>query len=86
MLELLVLLDLGQQLKAVHVRHVDVGHHKIKLAGTQLVDGNHAIFGLIGIGKATLLEQVAHDTAHGGEVVNNQKSQGISHERPFRSE
>ena len=42
--------------------------------------------GLVGLGKAAFLEQVAHDAAHGGEVVNNQKSQGISHERPFRSE
>ncbi|MPM73473.1 hypothetical protein SDC9_120453 [bioreactor metagenome] len=86
MLELFILLDFAQQLKAVHVRHVDVGHHEVKLASTQLGDGNHTIFGFIGIGEATLLEQIAHDTAHGGEVVNNQKSQGISHERPFRSE
>src|SRR5256885_4461695 len=32
-----LLLDFGEQLEAVHVGHVDVRHHEIKLAVAQLV-------------------------------------------------
>jgi len=77
-LELLVLLDLGQQLEAVHVRHVDVADDEVEVAGAQLLQCDHTILGLVGVGEAALLEQVAHDAPHGGEVVDNQES-GVGH-------
>ncbi len=59
---------------------------KSNLPLRSLLQRSHAVFGLIGIGKAAFLEQVAHDAAHGGEVVNDQETKGIgSHGGPFRS-
>jgi hypothetical protein len=72
-LEGLVLLDLGQQLEPVHVGHVDVADDEVEGAVAQLVQRDRPVFGLVGVGVSDLLEQVAHDAAHGGEVVNDQE-------------
>ncbi|MCY1550746.1 hypothetical protein D9M68_870210 [compost metagenome] len=73
MLEGFVLLDLGQQLEPVHIGHVDVADDKVEGAVAQLGEGNDAVFRFVGIGVTDFLEQVAHDAAHGGEVVNDQE-------------
>lgn len=41
--------------------------------------------GLVGVCKPALLEQVANDASHGGEVVNDQKTKGCGHLGPFQS-
>src|SRR6185369_3254986 len=65
-----------QQLEAVHVWHVDVAHHEVEAAALELLQRGHAVLGLVGVVVAQVLQQVAHDAAHGGEVVDDEKFHG----------
>jgi hypothetical protein len=54
---------------------------EVELAALEHVQGHGAVFGLLGVVAAHLLEQAAHDAAHGGEVVDDQELQvgGVAH-------
>ncbi len=68
-------LDRLEQLEAVHVGHVDVADDEVVLLRLQHLQRDGAVLGLVGVVAAHLLEQAAHDAAHGGEVVDDQELQ-----------
>jgi hypothetical protein len=55
----------------------------MEIVVAQLVQGSNAVFCLVGIGIAALLEQIADDAAHGGKIVHHQKLELIGHMAPF---
>jgi hypothetical protein len=71
-LERVVGLDGLEQVEAVHVGHVDVRHDEVELRGTEHA-ARPAVFGFLAVVAAHLLEQAAHDAAHGGEVVDDKE-------------
>jgi hypothetical protein len=56
-----------------HVGHVPVRDDEVEVTGLELLQRDHAVLGLIDVGEAEFLEQIAHDAAHGREVVDNEK-------------
>mmetsp|Transcript_30049 Transcript_30049/g.54625 ORF Transcript_30049/g.54625 Transcript_30049/m.54625 type:complete len:393 (-) Transcript_30049:238-1416(-) len=78
-----IFLDRLQQLEARHVGHVDVADDEIELGTLEHVQRLDAVLSLFAVVVADLLEQAAHDAAHGGEIVDNQEFHVSAHGGPL---
>ena len=58
--------------KDVHVP--DIGDDEVEGRAVELLQRHRAVLGFVDVAEAELLEQVAHDAAHRGEIVDDQKS------------
>jgi hypothetical protein len=45
---------------------------KSKPPGLELLQRDRAVLGLVDVGEAQFLEQIAHDAAHGREIVDHE--------------
>ena len=71
MFQLDLLLGLGQQLKPIHVGHINVADDEVESRTAELLQRHYAVFCLVRIDKTTLFKEVTHDAAHRGEIINN---------------
>jgi hypothetical protein len=63
---------LAQQVVAGHRLHVPIGNHKAVALFVHLRERRAAVIGVVDIGEADLLQEIADDPDHGGIVVHHE--------------